>query len=495
MTQKTSEHRKLTLRDLAILGVAAVVVMGLFLWMSSKEAGLGFPLDDSWIHQTYARNLAVYGEWSFTPGEPSGGSTSPLWSLLLSLGYLLKIDHKVFAYIVGAMILWGTGVAGEALARRLPGSKKMAIPWVGLVLVGEWHLVWAAASGMETLLYGLLVLVLFYMLFNDRRSMVLAGLLSGLLVWVRPDGVTILGPYIMMVLWDGQSWKQKSKDLAVYLLFFTIIVSGYALFNISLAGTWLPNTFFAKQIEYAVHKELPFINRLGSFLVLPLVGSGALLVIGFLYITIESVMKKWWRVIWVICWFSGYLLLFVFRLPVPHQHGRYLIPAMPVFFVLAAAGTLQASEKLNLKGGLLRALSQAWYASALVILLIFLVMGASAYATDVAIIETEMVVAARWIDENTPPDALIAAHDIGAVGYYAQRELVDLAGLISPEVIPIILDEGALVDYLDERGADYLVTFPDWYNTLTDGKEALFETGSPYTLTLERMNMVIYRWN
>ena len=42
---------------------------------------------------------------------------------------------------------------------------------------------------------------------------------------------------------------------------------------------------------------------------------------------------------------------------------------------------------------------------------------------------------------NTPPDALIAAHDIGAVGYFGQRRLLDLAGLVSPEVIPFIRDE------------------------------------------------------
>ena len=38
--------------------------------------GGGFPLDDSWIHQTYARNLAQTGQWAFVPGVPSAASTS-----------------------------------------------------------------------------------------------------------------------------------------------------------------------------------------------------------------------------------------------------------------------------------------------------------------------------------------------------------------------------------------------------------------------------------
>ncbi len=46
----------------------------------------GFPLDDAWIHQTYARNLALLAEWAFIPGQLSAGSTSPLWTILLAPG-------------------------------------------------------------------------------------------------------------------------------------------------------------------------------------------------------------------------------------------------------------------------------------------------------------------------------------------------------------------------------------------------------------------------
>jgi hypothetical protein len=52
-----------------------------------------------------------------------------------------------------------------------------------------------------------------------------------------------------------------------------------------------------------------------------------------------------------------------------------------------------------------------------------------------------MVAVSEWVAANTPPDDLIAAHDIGALGYFARRPLLDLAGLVSPEVIPFIRDE------------------------------------------------------
>ena len=75
----------------------------------------GFPLDDAWIHQVYARNLGTRGEMAFAVGQPSTGSTSPTWTALLSLGYLLNIPPTGWAY------LWGTifAIAAAALAAVL----------------------------------------------------------------------------------------------------------------------------------------------------------------------------------------------------------------------------------------------------------------------------------------------------------------------------------------------------------------------------------------
>jgi hypothetical protein len=59
--------------DAVLLIVAVVGVLAYAL-----AANGGFPLDDSWIHQVYGRNLAQTGQWAFVPGVPSAASTSPL---------------------------------------------------------------------------------------------------------------------------------------------------------------------------------------------------------------------------------------------------------------------------------------------------------------------------------------------------------------------------------------------------------------------------------
>jgi len=105
------------------------------------------------------------------------------------------------------------------------------------------------------------------------------------------------------------------------------------------------------------------------------------------------------------------------------------------------------------------------------------------------------VASAHWLAENTGPDDLLAVHDIGAIGYFTQRPLIDLAGLITPEVIPIIRDEAALLQFIKARQAEYLITFPSWYPELTSQPDLqlIYSTGAPWALQAGADNMAIYR--
>jgi len=44
----------------------------------------------------------------------------------------------------------------------------------------------------------------------------------------------------------------------------------------------------------------------------------------------------------------------------------------------------------------------------------------------------------RWFADHSRADAVIAAPDIGALGYFSQRRVVDLAGLVTPAMVPIL---------------------------------------------------------
>jgi len=473
------------------LALASLISMAAYLIASALYYRVGFPLDDSWIHLTYARNLAIYGEWAFQPGKLSAGSTAPLWTALLSIGFFLKLAPHIWTYLLSALLLWGMGLLGEMIVRRISPAYQSRFPWVGLFLIAEWHLVWSAASGMETLLHALIITIVLGMLMSGSRRFMTLGLLAGLSVWVRPDGITLLGPIIVHALVSKGSGKKRWQGLSLFALGFASLFVPYLLFNLVLAGTPMPNTFYAKQAEYAAWQARPFFSRFGELALQFLAGPSLALLPGVLGWFAVSLRKRDWTTLAAMVWFAGYLFLYVGRLPV-YQHGRYVMPAMPIFFLWGAVA-LTEFAKSKIFGRYHWMAATGWNFLTGILCIAFWLVGANMYAQDVALIESEMVASAKWVAENVPHDEIIAAHDIGALGYYDDHELIDLAGLISPEVIPFIRDEEKLAKYLDDSGASYLIAFPEFYPFLSELAKPIFITNG-FGPRLGGNNMVVFHW-
>ncbi len=108
-----------------------------------------------------------------------------------------------------------------------------------------------------------------------------------------------------------------------------------------------------------------------------------------------------------------------------------------------------------------------------------------------------MVDTAQWVADNVPPEDLLAVHDIGALGYYAPRPILDLAGLISPEVVPIIRDGDALMRLMCERDVRYLMVFPDQLPVPEVdprlGNGPVFVTSAPYAREAGGGNMAVFQ--
>ncbi|MCS7071520.1 MAG: hypothetical protein NZM00_08450, partial [Anaerolinea sp.] len=160
-------------------------------------------------------------------------------------------------------------------------------------------------------------------------------------------------------------------------------------------------------------------------------------------------------------WGCGLILLYAAWLPLPFQHGRYVIPALPALIVAGVIGTgllLTWARQILL----VRAATRALALAAVLLFMVFVIgPGRAAHQLDVDIIQQEMVAAAGYIAENLPPHELLVIHDIGAVGYFAPRPLLDIAGLINPEVVPLIGNPDGLWNLMAARGGRYLLAFAD----------------------------------
>jgi hypothetical protein len=429
----------------------------------------GFPLDDAWIFQTYARSLAGGGGWAFVPGQPSTGSTSMLWTPLIVPAYLIHLNPLWWTFLLGLLTLIAAALGAARFFRDEADLTSLAL---GLAVAFDWHLVWAAASGMETGLFAALV-VWFWVWLRRRASGedfyhwqngLLLGVWGGVLMLARPEGILLLAVGGLAGLTRPGRMAARLRWGALAGAGFLLILLPFIGLNVAISGAPWPNTFAAKQTEYAALRTLPYTSRFFAQMAASFVGMQILLIPGLIYWVWEQVRRKpvEWLALAPLAWVILHWALYAARLPVTYQHGRYAIPTVPVVVILSLWGTLRLA-RLNDPRRLVRLLSLTWVAAALLLSPLFMVtLGAPAYGRDVVFIESEMVATAQWLDAHTPPDALIAAHDIGALGYFAPRQVVDLAGLISPSVVPFMNDPEQLLDFVLESGADYLVVFPRW---------------------------------
>jgi hypothetical protein len=512
---KGLETRRFYAYATVALGVTTVLYLGLL----GLAGRLGFPLDDAWIHQTYARNLVLYHQFAYVPGITSSGSTAPLWTMLLALAYLWGIEPLLWSYILGGLLLLALGLGVFRLGLRLFPTRAGWAALAGLSVLLEWHLVWAAFSGMETLMFacGVVWLLERYMCWEidqnreegiNHRAFATPfalGVLGGVLVLVRPEGILLLALLLIsgLLVRRRRSLRRTLSIAGDSTAGVGLLLIPFVVFNLLSSGSVFPNTFYAKQTEYAALLDLPLWVRLWRVLRPTWVGAQVVLVPGAVYAVVclwrvnktlpsQPGLLGYTRLVPVL-WWALTLIVYALRLPVDYQHGRYEMPTIPVLMLFGVMGTLAWLRPHHARLPV-RVVSRAipWIVGLL--LLGFLLLGARAYVNDVGIIDCEMVAVAQWLNENVPRDAVIAAHDIGAIGYFTRRPLLDMAGLITPEIIPFLRDESRMLDFVCAQQADVVVTFPSWYPQMVNDERLvlIYSTGCQLTVDQGGDSMAVY---
>ncbi|MBI4246105.1 MAG: hypothetical protein HY614_02850, partial [Candidatus Rokubacteria bacterium] len=170
------------------------------------------------------------------------------------------------------------------------------------------------------------------------------------------------------------------------------------------------------------------------------------------------------------------------------QEGRYSMHLLPLALVLLAVALGPALTRWR------RALVVAY----LVVALLQLPAAAGRYGWAVQNINAMQVHLGRWVEAELPRRARLAVNDIGAIAWVSRREVIDLMGLVTPEIIPYRREgEPGVIRYLGHACPDYVIVFPAWFPELTARRDLLEEV---YRVRLERNEvagapeMVVYRF-
>jgi hypothetical protein len=506
------------LRILLLAAGLVACLRYLFAEVGRLRGGLGLPLDDSWIHLQFARNLAHGLGLSFNPGELVTGSTAPLWTALLALLFPLPGNVILWTKLLGILLYLAGIDATWRLARELGLERGLAALAAGLTLATSW-LVWSALSGMEIPLFILLSLWGMILHLRERARAYRPPLSFAVLavaILARPEGLLLLLLALLdrLLSFDGAEeglrWRRPpSKVLLAGAAFAACALAGPLLFYAWAGGSILPTTYAAK--GGGGLRLLPdfryLANVLGIFFrpqpwMALLVGAGAVSLASRLGTPRD-------RGLLPALWLLGLPLAYSLLTPGPTRmlgnFGRYYFPLFPVLVVLGVLGLEPAVRALSSR---LRSRAQrAALALPLTLVLLapivaVLIQGERFYTQNVANVEESDVAVARWLGERVPPDAVLAVNDIGAIKYLLPNRVIDLASIASPEIgrelrrataAGVPWNE-ALLAAVVRRRPDYLVVFPSWVPSLARDPRfvAVHTVPIPQNITMGGDEIVVY---
>ncbi|MFN3373352.1 MAG: hypothetical protein ACK44M_07305 [Chloroflexus sp.] len=379
--------------------------------------------DDPYITYRYALNLATGHGFVYNPGTATLSTTAPLFGLILAPVVLVGWPLPLVANLIGCL----SHASGALALWRLSQLWRDEITGAAAALLYLLFPLPLTTLGSETLPAMALTLWTFVSAAQGRQW--LTGALLGALVWLRPDGV-LTGPLALLLLMiDLGNWRDWRRwPWVAALVWASIVAAGLGLAWL-VYGAPLPVTLYAKQQQALIPGFYDFVDRLQVTLngyahqpfyqiVLVLAGVG-------LVAMLHS--PRWLFLVgWAALYGVAYTVLHVagyFWYVAPLVIG--LAPAFGVGVrVLVDLLRRGGGKWLALAGALLVLGGTTWWLSG------------SAYRIGQQIDQrlTLYRAAGEWLAANTAPTASVATLEIGIIGYYAQRHLIDFAGLLQPDI-------------------------------------------------------------
>ncbi len=375
-------------------------------------------VDDAYVTFRYSRNLAAGQGITYNPPRRLQGSTTPLFTVLLAAGAVGGIAPETASGSISMLadattiiaIAWLTTLAGHAMAGVMAGWF-LAI-WPAFVIY--------SVSGMETSLFVALISLSLLTLGFSRPW--LLGILCGLTVLARPDGLLFIGP---ILFWSWKKDRGAGQKAALAILF---CVLPWVLFSYFYFGSVIPHSVIAKS---ALHPSrfLSLQNFLNYFSHGKYAALSALALWGgFLLWRSGNASLRAGVVGWGV-YSAVFLANGAFT-----DFPWYFVPLLPLYFVgisVAAEGTLKRwipSERGRKVGaGVLLASAVG---------LSFTILPNTKMFLDVLTQRREAAyvkVALEIAHEGT--DGVVAVSEVGTVGYFYPGPVLDLVGLVSPEAV------------------------------------------------------------
>ncbi|MGH8104037.1 MAG: hypothetical protein ACREJQ_05915 [bacterium] len=429
---------------LAPLALVALGLIGALLFYRRT----GFMYDDAFITFRYAKNLASGAGFVYNAGDCVLGTTTPLFTMLLSFSHRITgVDIPKLAVFWAGLGLGGTAAILYVILRRRFGFPGFAL-LASIAVATLPYFVRIAGSGMETALFLFLVVLTYYWHLEERA--VLCGAAGFLAYLTRPEGAV----WMLILLaddWANRRWSWK-KALA-----FGLPMAGWLVFIAAYFHTLIPVNIAGKKLYFRIAESVGQSPRAeieaalwgtawAKFRLLAIVAGVALASrsrareILFALFGLIMLGALYWMDIFVFPWYWGGIFL-----------------AGMIIIAFAAHGVLEWLK--DRRGTRAAAIAMVVYcaATAWTIARQYRPMFQE-YTGQAGIYRDTMFAISDWIkaDAEGRPERSIFAKEIGILGYETNLTIYDWGGLVSPQFHPLLAKK-QLFEALKQADADYVV--------------------------------------
>jgi hypothetical protein len=410
-------------------------------------------IDDAYITFRYARNAADGLGLVFNTGQHVLGTSSPLFALILSLIY--KISQADIPWIALAVSGLADGLSVLLLFKM---AHRLRFPeWAAFLLTFCWALYPLAIrytlSGMETSLVTALILGAFVCFLYDYFKGAIA--LASLALLTRPDAALVL---VLLFLSRAMGSPRKiGKDLLIPLA----ILLPWLLFATLYYGNPIPQSIWAK--SHQIYLVPPYSNFFQIYYNFSGIFLNSLFGLAAEGITFNPPRTLFWpmRVIGILqlsLWILGFqtalrenkksLFIFLFPLLFCLAYGLvglrgkamaewYMVPLAPFYFLGIILGLARISTLLP--AGKVVPITACFVLTAVQVsgLNISGLPDRNFWVPPAVSITREKMYqqVSLKLRDSLKPNTVIAAPEIGTLGYYGSCLILDTAGLVSPEAL------------------------------------------------------------
>ncbi len=421
--------------DIVILSILILAVVLRIIWAVYTN----FTYEDAFITFQYARRISQGSGFVYNLGEKICGTTTPFFTLLLTLWMWIFGEGSV---IIGAKLITLTASVTSLIfillsLRSLDYSPLQQVFALSFLVL--WPKLWQVdTGGMETSLILFFIASSWYTYLTKKSLW--TGILLGLMLWTRIDTIA------WAVLISGFELFRNPKELIKIFAATIITIAPWIIFSWTYFGSPIPYTIIAKQIAYSKFNSGPYhqhfyslIKRFGpvSSITYPGKFSGLAAIFTILVLLLaafQSYIARKDRSILLLSLFS-FSEIVILTFTKATFASRYVIPSLSVILLLAGLFIGHIWEKIN-NQPLLKYLFILTAVGGVVYLLSIGVSEASIARQAQKYINQESLMSiGEWLNENTEQDATVQLEPLGFAGYYANRRMLEVVGLITPAVV------------------------------------------------------------